>query len=142
MKHRNKIGDIFAISLPNGEYAYGRLFLEGSVGFYKYRSNNINDLPKNEDYEFIICVHKSCFKNWLFIENRPFEKEQDARPPLYQMKDIGTENYKVYDYGTIRPSTKEECKNLEVCSVWEEEHIIKRLTDDEENWKKWFPRFY
>lgn len=142
MRHRNKIGDVFAIPLPNGKYAYGRLFLEGSVAFYKYRSKNINDLPKTEDYEFTVCVHKSCFKNWLFIENRPFEKEQDARPPLYQMKDIGTENYKVYDYGIIRPSTKEECKNLEVCAVWEQEHIIKRLTSNNDSWKKWFPRFY
>lgn len=118
MKHKNKIGDVFAILLPNKEFAYGRLFLEGSVAFYKHRSKEINDLPNTEDYDFTICVHKSCFKDWIFIENRPFKDEKEARPPLYQMKDIGTENYKIYDYGKIRPSTKEECMNLEVCAVW------------------------
>lgn len=58
------------------------------------------------------------------------------------MKDIGTENYKIYDYGNIRPSTKEECANLEVCAVREQEHLIKRLSSDNDDWKKWFPRFY
>lgn len=142
MAHINKIGDLFAILLPNNKYAYGRLFLEGSVACYKHRGTTLNDVPTNEDYEFIICVHKNCFKNWLFIENRPFKNEQDARPPLYQMKDIGTENYKIYDYGNIRPSTKEECANLEVCAVREQEHLIKRLSSDNDDWKKWFPRFY
>lgn len=140
MVRKKKIGDLFAILLPDNKYAFGRLLLESCVAFYKHRGNNINDLPLNEDYEFIVCVHKSCFKEWLFIETRSFNDEDEARPPLSQMRDISG-NYKIYDYGNIRPATKEECENLEVCAVWEHEHILKRLMCDED-WKKWFPGFY
>lgn len=81
------------------------------------------------------------FKEWTFVENRPFDNEDEARPPLYQMKDIGTENYKIYDYGKIRPATKEECAGLEVCATWAHIHLVKRLMCDEV-WKKYFPGFY
>lgn len=141
MARRRKIGDVYAIPLPNGTYAFGRVLLESSVAFYKHRGQNTNDLPPTEDYEFTVCCYKDCFNEWTFVENRPFTNEDEARPPLYQMKDIGTENYKIYDYGNIRPATKEECEGLEVCAIWAHIHLVKRLMGDED-WKKYFPRFY
>ena len=74
------------------------------------------------------------------MENRPFADPADAHPPLYQMKDIFTGRYSVYDFGEIRPATEEECKHLEVCAIWENEHIIDRLMGAD--WKRWFPNFY
>lgn len=141
MARRRKIGDVYAIPLPDGTYAFGRVLLESSVAFYKHRGQNTNDLPPTEDYEFTVCCYKDCFKEWTFVENRPFGNEDEARSPLYQMKDIGTENYKIYDYGNIRPATKEEYAGLEVCATWAHIHLVKRLIGDE-SWKKYFPRFY
>ncbi len=141
MARRRKIGDVYAIPLPDGTYAFGRVLLESSVALYKHRGKNINDLPQTEDYEFVVGCYKDCFKEWTFIENRPFDSEDEARPPLYQMKDIGTENYKIYDFGNIRPATKEECAGLEVCAAWAHIHLVKRLIGSED-WKKYFPRFY
>ena len=53
---------------------------------------------------------------------------------IYQMKDIGTESYKIYDYGNIRPATKEECAGLEECAAWAYIHLVKRLMGGED-WK-------
>lgn len=127
MAHRKKIGDVFAIPLPDNTYAFGRLFQESCVAFYKHKGQTITDLPKQEYYDFKVCVHKSCFKDWIYIENRPFNNIEDARPPLYKMRDAFTGKYSIYDYGEIIPATEEECKDLEVCAVWESEHIIERL---------------
>lgn len=140
MAHRKKVGDLYAIQLPNGEVAYGRVLQEVSVAFYKHRGKDMGDLPTGEEYEFTVCVHKSCFRGWTFIESRPFANPEDARPPCYQMKDVFTGKYRIYDFGDIRPATEEECKHLEVCAVWENEHIVDRLMGKE--WKKWFPNFY
>lgn len=141
MARRRKIGDVYAIPLPDGTYAFGRVLLGSSVAFYKHRGQNTNDLPPTEDYEFTVCCYKDFFKEWTFVENRPFDNEDEARPPLYQMKDIGTENYKIYGYGNIRPATKEYYAGLEVCATWAHIHLVKRLIGDE-SWKKYFPRFY
>ena len=140
MAHRKKVGDLYAIPLPNNTFAYGRVLQEVSVAFYKHCAEDIKDLPTKEEYEFTVCVHKSCFKEWIFMENRPFANPADARPPLYQMKDIFTGRYSVYDFGEIRPATEEECRHLEVCAVWENEHIVDRLMGGD--WKKGFPNFY
>ena len=140
MAHRKKVGDLYAIQLPDNTYAYGRVLQEVSVAFYRHRGEKIEDLPDKEDYEFIVGVHQSCFKEWIFVENRPFADSGDSLPPCYQMRDIFTGKYSIYNFGKITPATKEECENLEVCAVWEYKHIIDRLMG--RDWKKWFPRFY
>ena len=86
MARRRKIGDVYAIPLPDGTYAFGRVLLESSVAFYKHRGNDINDLPPTEDYEFTVGCYKDCFKEWTFVENRPFNNEDEARPPLTYIK--------------------------------------------------------
>jgi len=50
MARRRKIGDVYAIPLPDGTYAFGRVLLGSSEAFYKHRGQNTNDLPPTEDY--------------------------------------------------------------------------------------------
>ena len=78
MARRRKIGDVYATPLPDGTYVFGRVLLESSVAFYKHRGKNTNDLPSTEDYEFVVGCYKGCFKEWTFVENRPFDNEDDS----------------------------------------------------------------
>lgn len=48
-------------------------------------------------------------------------------PPTYIRDCISGEYSIYYANGDIVPSTYEECKNLEVCAVWELSHVIDRL---------------
>jgi hypothetical protein len=49
-RRRRKIGDVYAIPLPNNKFAFGRTFNDAGIGIYKHIGKNIEDLPKNEDY--------------------------------------------------------------------------------------------
>ena len=48
MAHRKKVGDLYAIYLPDNTFAFGRVLQEVSVAFYKHRADNIKDLPHRE----------------------------------------------------------------------------------------------
>ena len=141
MTRRRKIGDVYAIPLPDGTFAFGRMIEKPSVAFYKHRGQNINDLPASEEYEFTVCCYNDCFKEWIFVENRPFSDENEAKSPPYQLKDVFTGEYRISQSGNIRPASKEECEGLEVCAVWAHSHLVKRLTGDM-SWEKYFPGFY
>ncbi len=141
MARRRKVGDLYAIPLPNGIYAFGRLKEEGDVSFYKHRGLDINDLPSDDEYEFTVTVFKDCFKEWLFIENRPFATPTEAAASKKKRKDIFTGEYSIYEHGIFTSATEDECSGLEVCAVWANIHLIKRLMYDD-TWKQWFPNHY
>lgn len=52
------VGNIGALKLPNGKYAFGLIFKQSYVGFYKYHGNDEKDLPTDDEYAFILSVHK------------------------------------------------------------------------------------
>lgn len=130
------MGDLYAIHFPDNSFAYGRVLQEVSAAFYKHRTENIKDLPTKEEYEFTISVHRSCFREWVFIENRPFANPADSRSPCYQMKDIFTGKYSIYDFGEIRPATEEECRHLEICAICENAHIIDSVDVDPAEYRR------
>ena len=134
-KKRKKLGDIFAIPLPNDTYAFGRLFKENTLAIFKERSENINEIPKQQNYDFFVAVYTDLLNDgvWSIIGNIPFTNEEDAwRPPTY-IKDPFNGKYFIYEHAEIRPSSEEECKGLEVTAVWDRHHLIDRLMGT----KKW-----
>ncbi|MDQ0975879.1 hypothetical protein QFZ31_005757 [Neobacillus niacini] len=46
-RKRIKIGDVYAIPLPNGKYAFGRIFKDAGIGIYKDIGESIEDTPKD-----------------------------------------------------------------------------------------------
>jgi hypothetical protein len=74
-------------------------------------------------------VYKSCLTDgeWAVVGNIPFVSDDDAWQPPQYMKDIFTGAYSIYEHGEVRPSTEQECKGLELCSVWARNHVIDRL---------------
>lgn len=51
---RRIVGNVGAFKLPNGEYGFGRIFKYADVAFYRHIGKNEKDLPKTEDYAFIV----------------------------------------------------------------------------------------
>ena len=64
------------------------------------------------------------------VEKRPYSSIEEVTAPPMSMKDPISGEYSVYKNGAIRPSDYEECRDLEVCAVWELEHVIDRLLRD------------
>ncbi|RHW42309.1 hypothetical protein D1B31_04785 [Neobacillus notoginsengisoli] len=130
---RIKIGDVYAIPLPNGKYAFGRIFKDGGIGIYKYIGENIEDIPKVEEYQFIVGIYEYVLKSgdWTVVENRPFKSDGEAFPPPFCIIDSISGEYSIYQKGEIRSATKSECEGLEVAAVWADNHIIDRIMGDD-----------
>ena len=98
MGRKRKLGDVYAFILPNGQYAFAHVLQEAAIGVYKHLGTSVNDLPTdNNEYMFIISVYRSVFSKWIFIENRPFETQDDAwyLPPKKNVLD-----WSQWQYGT------------------------------------------
>lgn len=136
-RKRIKIGDVYAIPLPNGKYAFGRIFKDGCIGIYNHIGGSIEDIPMAEEYQFIVGVYEYVLKSgaWTVIENRPFKNEEEAWPPPACIIDSISSDYSIYHKGEIRRATKSECEGLEIAAVWADNHIIDRIMGDDK-WHK------
>jgi hypothetical protein len=126
---RLKLGDVHAIPLPNEKFAFGRYFNDASIGIYKHIGININDLPKKEEYNFIVGIYDDILKsgNWPVVDHRPFISDDEKWPPPACIVDSITGEYSIYHKGEFRKATKKECEGLEIAAVWEAGHIVDRI---------------
>lgn len=129
-KRRLKLGDIYEIPLPNGENAYGRLYKECTLAIYKKTGSSVSELPYVEDYQCFVTVYKDLLQDnvWRVVGHRPFSSEDEAWPPPRCVVDAITHKGSLYYRGQISPCSYEQCKDLEVVSVWDRHHLIDRLT--------------
>ena len=132
-RQKEKLGNVYAIPLPNGKIGFGRLFKDGGIAIYRHIGQSIEDVPQTEEYQFIVGVYKHVLTcgEWPIVENRPFENDEDAWPPPTFIWVTGTGKYNKYHKGIITPSTKAACKGLERCAVWDAHHIIDRIMGDD-----------
>ena len=128
-RQRPKLGAILAIPLPDGTYAFGRLYKECTLAIYKGRSENIKEIPDKKEYDFFVGVYVDLLRDgqWPVVDTIPFENEDDSwRPPTY-MKDAITGKFSIYFHGEVSPSSEQQCKGLELTAVWDRHHVIERL---------------
>lgn len=137
-KRRLKLGDIYEIPLPNGENAYGRLYKECTLAIYKKTGSSVSELPFAEDYQFFVTVYKDLLQDdvWKVVGHRPFPSEDEAWPPPRCVVDAITYKGSLYYRGQISSCSYEQCKDLEVVSVWDRQHLIDRLAGN----SKWEER--
>lgn len=83
-RKRIKLGDIYAIPLPNAKFAFGRTLKDASIAIYNVISDTIEEIPQEEEYQFIVGVYDDVLKSgdWPIVENRPFPDEEEAWPHL------------------------------------------------------------
>jgi len=136
-RKRIKLGDVYAIPLPDGRFAFGRRFKDASIAIYRYIGKSVEDIPQDEDYQFIVGVYDDVLKSgqWTVVINRPFEDEDEAWPPPACVIDKLSGGYSIYHKGEMKRASKQDCDGLEVAAVWEAEHIIDRIMGDDK-WHK------
>ena len=94
-----------------------------------------NRYMKSATDEFV-GVYNSSVSLMKYVEKRPYVTESEVTSPPTYIRDCISGEYSIYyANGDIVPSTYEECKNLEVCAVWELSHVIDRLMGDDK-WQK------
>lgn len=130
-KQKEIIGGIYAIPLPDGTFAFGRLYREG-LAIFKKRSTDMNNIPDFE-VDFYVGVYKDVLTDgkWPLVGTIPFKENEDIwAPPMFIEDMLRPGNYEIYHKGNIRKSTKEECIGLEYCAVWARNHVVDRLMGD------------
>ena len=132
MSRKRKIGDLYAIKLPDGKYAFGRVMKDAGLAIYKKIEDSTDSLPSAEEYMFIISVFDYVFKEkeWSYIKNIPFQNEDESWPPKRSVYDVISNSYSIYFKGEFCPSTEEECMDLEIGKVWDSNTLIDRIMDD------------
>lgn len=126
-KHRKKVGDVYGFELPNNKYAFARIFRDATIAIYEKLGYSIEDVPQEEKYLFYVGVYNDVIMRWKYIENRKFAFEDDSWPPAMCIVEAITGKRSKYYQGIITPSTYDECKDLEIAAVWEENQIIDRI---------------
>lgn len=124
---RRIVGNIGCFRLPDGKYGFGRIFLDSTVAFYRHIGISEYDIPKTEEYLFIVGVYDSSIKKMKLVEKRNYSNENEVTPPPMKIEDSISGGYKIYKNGIIFPSSFEECEKLETCAVWDLEHVIDRI---------------
>lgn len=132
-RRRLKLGDVYAIPLPNGKYAFGRTFNDASIAIYKHIGDTVEEIPDAEEYQFTVGVYDYVLKSgeWTLVDNRPFENEEETWPPPCCVIDQISGKYSIYHKGEMRKASKSECEGLEQAAVWEAEHIIDRIMGED-----------
>lgn len=127
---RVKLGDVFEIPLPNGKYAYGRVYDDAGVGIYKKISTSPNSPPiGSREFIFHVGMYSDILKSgeWRIVGNDPFQKGESEFPPPFFIKDALSGEFSIYHKGEIKEFSEEKCKNLEEAAVWDSYHIVERI---------------
>lgn len=129
-KQRWKVGDVFQIDLPDGRYAYGRVYRDSAVGIYRAITDAPGQPPiGSNDFLFNVGMYEDVLDDGKvkIIGSDPFPSEDAAWPPPTFIKDAISGEYSVYHKGVISKSTKKRSAGLEEAAVWEYEHIVNRI---------------
>ncbi len=119
------------VGLPDGRFAYGRVYRDASVAFYRTATEGPSQPPVgSRDFAFCVGVYRDVVLRWERVGSDPFtEAEGDGWPPPTSICDPITGAWKVYRHGEIRPATAAEAAGREPAAVWDEQHLLPRLSE-------------
>ena len=121
---------MFQIPLPDGTFAYGRVYKDASVGIYRTITDEPNQPPiGSRDFWFIVGLYTDVLEGgtWPIIGRDDFGASESAWPPPMFVKDVITGDYRIYHHGVLRDAVEREVIGLEEAAVWEADHIIRRI---------------
>jgi len=128
-----RLGDIFKITLEDGEHCYC-IKLAELMAFFDYKSTIPISKEEilNKKIIFIVGVDSDAVKigGWEKVGNdKEFAKSIEV--PNYFIWDSNAKKFEIYltKTGEIKSSTYKEIKNLERVAAWANNHIEDRLRD-------------
>jgi hypothetical protein len=124
------VGDVFQIALPDGRFAYGRVYEDAGVAIYSKRTSKPSNPPiGSRDFLFHVGMYRRPLTNGEcpIVGQDPFGLYEDPWPPPSCIVDSISGGYEIYHRGKIRKATKQECKGLEIAAVWDVHHIVDRI---------------
>jgi hypothetical protein len=130
-----KEGNLARIDLSDNTTVFARVLSHSQAAFYAARFPSESTIDLSNIYKsevlFKIAVMNYAFnKNWKIVDHQPLEANL-KEPNEYFIKDVIDGSFSIYrsSDGSFRPSSYEQCKNLECAAVWDPHHVESRLVD-------------
>lgn len=131
-KQIRREGDVVAISLGDGTYAFAIVLAEPLMMFFDLRCSSVPPVEGivNSPEVFRIWVMNSAITSgcWQVIGNAGLGAELQSSPVFFK-EDPVTKALYLYQSGKAWPATPEECEGLERAAVWSANHVEDRLRD-------------
>ncbi len=126
-------GDFFAIPLPNGRYAFGRVLdsANNTYGFYNIISNKIEPISKLKQIPYVfvlLCADDGITSwQWKIIGNIKLAEGEYEEPSFWVRDALDETKAQIYSKGQFRKATLDEVKHLEVFKIWTPELVEERI---------------
>jgi len=103
---------------------------DATVAFYRKASMQPGQPPiGSRDFAFCVGIYRDVVLRWERVGLDPFtEEEGDGWPPPNAVHDPISSEWRVYHRGEMRAATADEAATLEPAAVWDEQHVLPRLT--------------
>ena len=133
-RQKYTVGAVVEIPINNGEYyCYGQLIGYGECAIFDFRTTEpLTDLSTLEDKRtlFRVAVYRDVIGSgvWLKVGKLPLRDEFKQFPDQYIFHGWNQRFflYKV-ETGEIIAASKDECRGLERCAVWDSNHVEDRI---------------
>ncbi len=131
-RQKRTIGSILEIPI-DGKYYYGQILPFCLTVIFDFVSDTpIKDFRVLETapvlYKITIYRQVVTCGEWLKVGKLPL-REDFKIPPMKYIYDRFKNTYELYNTGTgeITPCSKEEARGLEICAVWDSNHVVDRI---------------
>ena len=74
------VGNIGALPLPDGKFAFGRVLVHSNVEFYRHIDISEDILPADREVWFTVCCHASFFRHMTLVGKLSFADEKSYCP--------------------------------------------------------------
>ncbi len=121
-RRQPRLGDVFAVPLPNGRFAHARYYADATLGVYAGQRAREVDLPAGRrEVVLFLSVHLDNLLDgdWPLVGVDPFEEGEETWPPPRYIQDFLTGEPRIYERGTMRPAEGDAWRGLEEAAVWE-----------------------
>lgn len=120
---RSKVGDVIAIPLSSGHFAFGRILHDEGLAVYDCVSNEISTIQhlNISGVKFYVYFFKTSVVSgaWPIIGHvEEADPIADWPPPMFVADVINPSNLRIYDRGEIRQATAKEVAGLEQQRMW------------------------
>jgi len=131
-KRQPSPGSVIQVPLPDGRFAYGRVYRDATVCFYRYAARLPGEPPIGlRDFAFCVGVYDDVAAGWEVVGVDGFSPGEDnGWPPASGVKDPISGSWRVYHRGVMRAATEDEARGLEPAAVWDEHHLLPRLAEE------------
>jgi hypothetical protein len=127
-----EVGSIVELPLPDGRLGYARALKFPLMAFYALSAESTPQPSEilGQPIAFKVWIMASAVSSgrWRVVGWAPLEPEL-AIAPWFFKQDIISKRLSLYQAGTERPATREQCAGLERAAVWSAHHAESRLDD-------------